>query len=239
MKPDGVRAGHHGAAPRRWQPWRDPRRARGPGHAVDRDVRLAGSRRRGWLPDMARMDKLGAFALTEPEHGSDSVALETSARPDGGEWVLNGSKRWIGLGTVADLIVVWARSTQDGQVGAFVVEKGAPGYQARVIEGKVSRARCGRPTSRWTTCGCRPRTGCPGRGRSRTPAGSWPPPEHLRLGGARPRHRRLRHRLALRAGAAAVRRAASQLPDHPAAAGGDAGGPERDAALLRADRAPG
>ncbi len=95
-----------------------------------------------WLPGMARMDKLGAFALTEPDHGSDSVALETSARPvkgDGGEgWVLNGRKRWIGLGTVADLVVVWARNTEDGQVNAFVVEKGTPGYQAEVIQGKVS-----------------------------------------------------------------------------------------------------
>jgi glutaryl-CoA dehydrogenase len=92
-----------------------------------------------WLPGMARMDKLGAFALTEPDHGSDSVALETSARPDpAGGWVLNGRKRWIGLGTIADLVVVWARNTEDGQVNAFVVEKGTPGYQARVIEGKVS-----------------------------------------------------------------------------------------------------
>jgi glutaryl-CoA dehydrogenase len=95
-----------------------------------------------WLPGMARMDKLGAFALTEPDHGSDSVALETSARPvkgDAGEgWALNGRKRWIGLGTVADLVVVWARNTEDGQVNAFVVEKGTPGYQARVIQGKVS-----------------------------------------------------------------------------------------------------
>ncbi len=91
-----------------------------------------------WLPDMARMEKLGAFALTEPEHGSDSVALETSAAPDGDGWVLNGRKRWIGLGSVADLVVVWARNTEDGQVNGFVVEKGAPGYQARVIEGKIS-----------------------------------------------------------------------------------------------------
>jgi glutaryl-CoA dehydrogenase len=92
-----------------------------------------------WLPAMARMEKLGAFALTEPEHGSDSVALETSATPDGaGGWVLNGRKRWIGLGSVADLVVVWARNTEDGQVNGFVVEKGAPGYQARVIEGKIS-----------------------------------------------------------------------------------------------------
>jgi glutaryl-CoA dehydrogenase len=52
--------------------------------------------------------------------------------------VLNGAKRWIGLGSVADLVVVWARSTQDGQVGAFVVEKGSPGYSALVIDGKVS-----------------------------------------------------------------------------------------------------
>ena len=80
-----------------------------------------------WLPAMARMDKLGAFALTEPEHGSDSVALETSAAPDGdGGWVLTGRKRWIGLGSVADLVVVWARNTEDGQVNAFVVEKGSP-----------------------------------------------------------------------------------------------------------------
>jgi glutaryl-CoA dehydrogenase len=91
-----------------------------------------------WLPDMARMNKLGAFALTEPEHGSDSVALETSARPDGDGWVLNGRKRWIGLGTVADLVVVWARNAEDGQVNAFVVEKGSPGYSAQVIDGKVS-----------------------------------------------------------------------------------------------------
>src|SRR6202012_2931738 len=91
-----------------------------------------------WLPDMAQMNKLGAFALTEPEHGSDSVALETSARRDGDSWVLNGRKRWIGLGSVADLVVVWARNTEDGQVNAFVVEKGTAGYQAVVIEGKVS-----------------------------------------------------------------------------------------------------
>ena len=101
-----------------------------------------------WLPDMARMDKLGAFALTEPEHGSDSVALETSATPDGDGWVLNGRKRWIGLGSVADLVVVWARNTEDGQVNGFVVEKGSPGYQARVIEGKVSLRSVWQPRSR-------------------------------------------------------------------------------------------
>ena len=90
-----------------------------------------------WLPAMARLERLGAFALTEPEHGSDSVALETSARHDGDEYVIDGAKRWIGNGSVADVIVVWARA-EDGQVHGFLVEKGTPGYDAQVIEGKGS-----------------------------------------------------------------------------------------------------
>jgi glutaryl-CoA dehydrogenase len=90
-----------------------------------------------WLPPMARLDKLGAFALTEPTHGSDSVALETSARRDGGDYVIDGAKRWIGNGSVADVVVLWARG-EDGQVNGFLVEKGTPGYEAKVIEGKGS-----------------------------------------------------------------------------------------------------
>ena len=105
-----------------------------------RSIALCGSdeQKQRWLPGMARMDLLGAFALTEPDHGSDSVALETTAEPDGERWLLTGRKRWIGLGTVADLVVVWARDTTTGQVGGFVVERGSPGYQASVIEGKAS-----------------------------------------------------------------------------------------------------
>jgi len=90
-----------------------------------------------WLPEMARLEKLGAFALTEPDHGSDSVALETSARRVGDSYVLNGAKRWIGSGSVADVVVVWARN-EDGRVNGFLVEKGTPGYDAEVIEGKGS-----------------------------------------------------------------------------------------------------
>lgn len=91
-----------------------------------------------WLPSMSTMDKLGAFALTEPEHGSDSIALETTARRDGDSWVLDGEKRWIGNGTTADLVVVWARDTDSGNVLGFVVETPAEGYEASAIQGKAS-----------------------------------------------------------------------------------------------------
>lgn len=91
-----------------------------------------------WLPQMARMEALGAFALTEPDHGSDSVALETTARRENGEYVIDGAKRWIGNGSVADVIVVWARDTADGQVKGFLVESDTPGFNAAVIEGKGS-----------------------------------------------------------------------------------------------------
>lgn len=97
-----------------------------------------------WLPPLAKLEKTGAFALTEPDHGSDSVALETSARRDGDHWVLNGHKRWIGNGHAADVVVLFARNVEDGQVNCFVVEKGADGahpagYRPTVITGKVGK----------------------------------------------------------------------------------------------------
>jgi glutaryl-CoA dehydrogenase len=105
-----------------------------------RSIAMLGSeeQRERWLPALARVEKIGAFALTEPEHGSDSVALETTARRDGDEYVIDGHKRWIGNGTVADVAIVWARDSEDGQVKGFLVEKGTPGVDARVIEGKGS-----------------------------------------------------------------------------------------------------
>jgi glutaryl-CoA dehydrogenase len=94
-----------------------------------------------WLPAMARMEKIGAFALTEPNHGSDSVALETTARRDGDGWVIDGAKRWIGNATIADVIVVWARDEADKNVKGFLVTADTPGYAAAVIAGKgASRA---------------------------------------------------------------------------------------------------
>jgi glutaryl-CoA dehydrogenase len=90
-----------------------------------------------WLPALARAEAFGAFALTEPEHGSDSLLLETSAVRDGDHYVLDGEKRWIGNGTIADVTVVWARG-EDGHVGGYLLEKGTPGHEATVITGKGS-----------------------------------------------------------------------------------------------------
>ena len=89
-----------------------------------------------WLAPMARLEQIGAFALTEPTHGSDSVALETSARRTGDDYVIDGAKRWIGNATIAGVVVVWARDEDDGQVKGFLVETPTPGYEATVIEGK-------------------------------------------------------------------------------------------------------
>jgi glutaryl-CoA dehydrogenase len=91
-----------------------------------------------WLPPMAKLQAIGAFALTEPAHGSDSVALETSARRDGDTWVIDGAKKWIGNGSIADVVVVWARDEADRRVKGFLLEKGTAGFDARKIEGKGS-----------------------------------------------------------------------------------------------------
>jgi len=103
-----------------------------------------------WLPAMATLDKIGAFALTEPNHGSDSVALETTVRRDGDELVLNGAKRWIGNASIADVVVVWARDVDDDRVKAVVVEKGddgahPEGYTAEVITGKIGKRAVWQP----------------------------------------------------------------------------------------------
>jgi glutaryl-CoA dehydrogenase len=108
---------------------------------VMQSIYLLGSeeQRQRWLPRLASFDAVGAFALTEPRHGSDAVMLETRARRDGDGYVLDGEKRWIGNATFADLIVVWARDAETNEVGGFLVEKGAPGFEARLIEGKTSQ----------------------------------------------------------------------------------------------------
>lgn len=90
-----------------------------------------------WLGPLARGEEFGAFALTEPDHGSDSVSLETTAVRDGDEFVLNGEKKWIGNGSVGGVTVVWARDEQ-GNVRGFLVRQDTPGYEAETITGKAS-----------------------------------------------------------------------------------------------------
>ncbi|HEY6762500.1 MAG TPA: acyl-CoA dehydrogenase family protein [Baekduia sp.] len=103
-----------------------------------RSIHQLGSdeQRERWLPGLARVEQTGAFALTEPTHGSDSIALETRARRDGDSYILDGAKRWIGNASVADVVVVWARDDADGQVKAFLVEGGTPGFTATAMTGK-------------------------------------------------------------------------------------------------------
>jgi glutaryl-CoA dehydrogenase len=88
-----------------------------------------------WLPGMAAGELIGCFALTEPEAGSDPGSMRTTARRDGSGWVLDGGKRWIGLASIADVAIVWAR-TDDG-VRGFVVPTGIDGFAATAIEPKL------------------------------------------------------------------------------------------------------
>lgn len=91
-----------------------------------------------WLPGLRSLSVLGAFALTEPQHGSDIAGgLETTARADGAEWIISGAKRWIGSGTVADFSLVWARDIADGQIKGFIVESDRPGFTATKIRHKI------------------------------------------------------------------------------------------------------
>jgi glutaryl-CoA dehydrogenase len=95
--------------------------------------------RQKWLPTMARLEKIGAFALTEPWIGSDASHIMTRASRVGDSYVLNGAKRWIGNGTFADVVVVWAVDEETGEISGFLVEKGTPGFEATVIGGKIAK----------------------------------------------------------------------------------------------------
>ncbi len=89
-----------------------------------------------WLPGMAAGDLVGCFGLTEPDSGSDPGSMRTTARRDGGDWLVNGSKMWITSGSMADVAVVWA-NTDDGVQG-FLLEKGMEGFTAPEMHGKLS-----------------------------------------------------------------------------------------------------
>lgn len=89
-----------------------------------------------WLPRMAAGELIGCFALTEPSAGSDPSSMTTFARETADGWVLDGAKRWIGLASIADIMVVWA-NTEDG-IRGFLVPAGTSGVTATAIEPKLS-----------------------------------------------------------------------------------------------------
>ena len=104
-------------------------------------IYLCGSeeQKQQWLPPMARLEKIGAFGLTEPEVGSGtSGGLTTTARREGDSWVLNGQKKWIGNATFSDVTVIWARDVADNQVKGFLVEKGTPGFKPEKLKDKIA-----------------------------------------------------------------------------------------------------
>ncbi len=92
--------------------------------------------KRKWLPLLARGEKIGCFGLTEPDHGSDPGAMETRARRTGNGWLLNGTKRWITNGTMADIAIVWAKAGDE--IKGFIVETNTPAFQAPEIKNKLS-----------------------------------------------------------------------------------------------------
>ncbi|KRA24534.1 acyl-CoA dehydrogenase [Microbacterium sp. Root61] len=89
-----------------------------------------------WLPEMAAGRVIGCFALTEPTGGSDPAAMTTTARRDGDGWVISGTKRWIGLATLADIAIVWA-NTDEG-IRGFIVPTDSDGFEATAITGKLA-----------------------------------------------------------------------------------------------------
>ncbi len=91
-----------------------------------------------WLPKLTAFEAFGAFALTEPEHGSDIAGgVQSTARRDGDEYVISGAKRWIGMGTFSDFALIWAKDEDSGDLGAYLVESDRPGYSATKIEHKI------------------------------------------------------------------------------------------------------
>ena len=89
-----------------------------------------------WLPRMASGEVSGCFGLTEPDFGSNPGGMRTSAKRDGSDWILNGTKMWITNGNVAGVAVVWAQT--DEGIKGFIVPAGTPGFSANLIHRKLS-----------------------------------------------------------------------------------------------------
>ena len=121
--------------------------------------------RERWLPAMRAGTAIGCFALTEPAGGSDPGAMQTTARRDGADWILDGAKRWIGLASIADVAVVWART--DEGIRGFLVETSTPASPRPTSRPSSRCALRSSATCGSTACGCPSRRVCRARPGSR------------------------------------------------------------------------
>jgi glutaryl-CoA dehydrogenase len=94
------------------------------------------AQKNAWLPAMARGEVIGCFGLTEPDFGSNPAGMRTSAKRDGADWILNGTKTWITNGSIADVAIVWAQT--QGGIRGFIVPRDAKGFSASDIHRKLS-----------------------------------------------------------------------------------------------------
>lgn len=94
--------------------------------------------KREYLPKLAKGEIIGCFGMTEPNVGSDPGSMETTARKEGNQWILNGSKTWISEAGIADVAIIWAKDVSDGKIKGFIVEKGIKGFKQSKITRKGS-----------------------------------------------------------------------------------------------------
>lgn len=94
-----------------------------------------------WLPDMVKLEKIGAFGLTEPNVGSNAAHIQTTARKDGDSYILNGAKRWIGNASISNVLIIWARDEDSGEFGGYVIENAneVEGVTIEDIWGKIGK----------------------------------------------------------------------------------------------------
>jgi glutaryl-CoA dehydrogenase len=90
-----------------------------------------------YLPEMTKGNAIGCFGLTEPDYGSDPAGMLSRAKKDGGDYIINGTKRWITNGGISHLAIVWAKN-DDGKISGFIVDRETPGFSVRDIENKFS-----------------------------------------------------------------------------------------------------
>ena len=174
-----------------------------------------------WLPGMAQGTKLGCFALTEPQFGSNPGGLRCRARKTTDGYRLSGAKRWIGNGTIADVAVVWAKVDGESEVDpespdairGFLVEKGTPGFTARLIEGKLSLRAALTAELEFNDCALSAGALLPHSGGLRSPLDlSQPCSLRNRLGGDWGRDGVLRRSAAIRDAPRTIRTTHRQLP---------------------------